>query len=162
MADTKDVKDAAKDTKDTAPIVTTPEEIIMLYEKLGAAHDAPEKGDRGYWNRHNSSWTNPSVVMRSLWAYGKSAAYRIADAFRRLTAIEARLGAIDARLVDLARFKQFVETRIAEAEKQLQAAVEEEARVAAQAAEKAKNGRANLAVVESSAIESSPKTGDTR
>ncbi len=97
-------------TTTAAPVITTPAEVVRLYELL---HETQ-------WDSERKAIKNPTLVMRSLLHYGRLTAARLVDAFSRITGTEAHTAQLEARVVALEAFKADIEVQAAEAQRQFE------------------------------------------
>lgn len=111
-----------EEKQDQTQAVTTPEELVALYDQLGAdgvvKNDKGEKANKaGQWDPRTGKWVDFDKVARSLWSFGRVAARRLRDTYHRLQAHETRLQAHDVRLKALEDFQHQIEAKVAEGEK---------------------------------------------
>jgi len=109
---------ADQTTPPKAPAITTPEEIIALYEYFGSARTDENKG--GLWNPHNSSWTDPTRALRVVFDLGRTTVKRLAEGLGRLTRVESEQAKQRAQIDELLAFKRALEEQLAEANRALE------------------------------------------
>lgn len=87
------------------PVVITAEsarELPALYDQLYARE----------WNRDANHWKNPTDVIRSVFAYGRTAAKALTDFFERHEALRMRVDVLSSRVKALEEFKTEAESQV--------------------------------------------------